>query len=416
MKFRILFYISLSLLILAVSSCKKEVEDFNTEPENDVFHIEILQNPASPGSGEVNLFSTKLGEVVLSWVEQSEDNSELKFARMEGSSWSEPSVIAAGNNWFVNWADFPSVIAHENGQMAAHYLAKNGEGTFAYGVNLVFAKDWGQSWSNPTIPHETKTQTEHGFVTLLPYEEGYFATWLDGRNTGGGHGSEEDHDGHHGAMTLRAAFIDTEGSVKEEFELDDRTCDCCQTTAVITLNGPVVAYRDRSEEEIRDIALVRWDGEGWTSPEIPNPDHWLIPGCPVNGPVLATNGQDVAMAWFTSPDEHSMMKLAFSRDMARNFSKPVRIDLGNAIGRIDMVMVEDGSVYLTWMEATGEQGQLILAHYNKEGQLINQSTIAENRSDRASGFPRMARTEDFLFIAWRDINTEPGIKTIRVKI
>ena len=39
--------------------------------------------------------------------------------------------------------------------------------------------------------------------------------------------------------------------------LDQRVCDCCQTSVAKTQDGPVAIYRDRSEEEIRDIYMVR---------------------------------------------------------------------------------------------------------------------------------------------------------------
>ena len=74
-----------------------------------------------------------------------------------------------------------------------------------------------------------------------------FATWLDGRNTktsGHDHSQME----HSGAMTLRAGVFDSNGSTIDEWELDNMTCDCCQTAAAMTPNGPVVVYRDRSRK------------------------------------------------------------------------------------------------------------------------------------------------------------------------
>ena len=59
-------------------------------------------------------------------------------------------------------------------------------------------------------------------------------------------------------MTLRAAFIDKKGNKINEWELDGRVCDCCQTTAAITNDGPVVVYRDRSDDEVRDMSIVRY--------------------------------------------------------------------------------------------------------------------------------------------------------------
>lgn len=397
------------------SGCSGETNKSSHEDSSkDLSKISMISTPASQGSGEPNLFTNEEGKVFLTWIEENEGFSQLKFSLLSGSAWDVPNVIAEGENWFVNWADFPSLAAKSNGKMAAHYLAKNGKDTFAYGVNLVFSSDEGMTWSNPIVPHETKTETEHGFVSLLPYEEGYFAAWLDGRNTGGGHGTANGE--HQGAMSIRAAFLDNEGNLDQESLLDDKICDCCQTSAVFTGEGPIVAYRDRSDEEIRDISIVRWTGSGWSDPKVVHADNWVIPGCPVNGPVLAASDSNVALAWFTSPDQHSKIKLTFSKDAGETFGSVVQIDNGHPIGRLDMEMIEDGSVYISWMEAQGEIGQIMLAHYSGAGDLIDQFVLADNRSDRASGFPRMTRRGKDLIVAWRDIMNEPKILTARIGI
>jgi len=293
--------------------------------------------------------------------------------------------------------------------MAAHFLAKNGEGPYAYGVNMVFSSN-GTNWSDPTIPHETVTQTEHGFLSLLPYKDGFFGAWLDGRNTGGAHGHGE------GAMSLRGAFLDNKGNVKEEFELDDRICDCCQTTAVITENGPVVAYRDRSEDEIRDMSVVRWTGTEWTEPMTINADNWFIPGCPVNGPVLASNGDKLAAAWFTSPEQQSKINLSFSDDGGASFSEPMKIDLGNPIGRVDMIMLENNEVFVSWMEANRNDATIIVGRFNAQGAVEEPFVLAKNKSERASGFPRMTLAGDHILFAWRDLLGESSVRTARIKI
>ena len=50
-------------------------------------------------------------------------------------------------------------------------------------------------------------------------------------------------------MTLRYASFDGEGNKIEESLLDDKVCDCCQTDAAMTSKGPIIVYRNRSDEE-----------------------------------------------------------------------------------------------------------------------------------------------------------------------
>ena len=103
-------------------------------------------------------------------------------------------------------------------------------------------------------------KSEHGFVSMLPYNnDSFFVTWLDGRTLVGVPKENEQ-------MTLRAAFIDAEGEITNDILLDDKTCECCNTAATMTANGPIVAYRDRSDTEIRDISIVRFVNGNWTGP------------------------------------------------------------------------------------------------------------------------------------------------------
>ena len=90
-----------------------------------------LPAPAGRGSGQPNLAVAPDGRLYLSWIEPlGEGRFSLRFALKEGEGWSAPRVIAEGANWFVNWADFPSMVALPDGSLAAHWLVKSGSETF----------------------------------------------------------------------------------------------------------------------------------------------------------------------------------------------------------------------------------------------------------------------------------------------
>src|SRR5687768_4809384 len=99
------------------------------------------------------------------------------------------------------------------------------------------------------------------------------------------------------SMTLRYATIDANGNLADETQLDERVCECCQTSAAVTSAGPIAVYRDRSATEVRDIYIVRQVNGSWTSPQPVYADNWQINGCPVNGPSVAADGSRVAVAW-----------------------------------------------------------------------------------------------------------------------
>lgn len=141
-------------------------------------------------------------------------------------------------------------------------------------------------------------------------------------------------------MTLRGTIIDKKGNKCSEWELDNGVCDCCQTSAVITFNGPIVIYRDKSEQEIRDMSIVRLVNDKWTLPKTIFPDNRKIEGCTVNGPRTDAQGNSLAVAWFTSPDKKAQVNIVFSTDEGATFGAPIRIDEGKGIGRLDVVMLD----------------------------------------------------------------------------
>ena len=98
------------------------------------------------------------------------------------------------------------------------------------------------------MPHRDNTQTEHGFVSLIPLPDGRLgAVWLDGRNMKDMKDTDE-HAPSPESMTLRYAIVDAEGNLSDESELDERVCECCQTSATVTSDGPIAVYRDRSPD------------------------------------------------------------------------------------------------------------------------------------------------------------------------
>jgi hypothetical protein len=363
--------------------------------------VRELPSPASAQSGQPNLTVAHNGRVYLSWMDRLEGGRvALRFATKETDGWSAPRTIAEGTNWFVNWADFPSLLALPDGSLAAHWLAKSGAGMYAYNVNIARSFDGGKTWSKPFTPHRDGTQTEHGFVSLLPASKDSFtAVWLDGREMAG---NNSDHNaGHgHGTMTLRAATIQRSNALAQEAMLDAKVCECCQTSAAMTALGPVVVYRDRSEQEMRDIAIVRLLNGKWSAPKTVFADGWQINGCPVNGPAVAAADKRVAVAWFTGANNKSQVKLAFSNDAGETFGTPVVIDDGNPAGRVDVLLMPDGTAVVSWLEKLANGGEVRIRKVKSDGSREAAITIAPSGTARSSGFPQMVRAGNSLVFAW----------------
>ena len=367
-----------------------------------------MASPAGRGAGEPFL-SVHDGRVYLSWLEPLDSAHTLKFAVLDGATWSGPRTIRTGRDFFVNWADFPSLRPLADGRLAAHWLQKTGAGTYAYGVRVSQSADGGATWSEATIPHRDSSDTEHGFVTLWEEGNALNAVWLDGRKyNAAGHSPTNE-------MMLVTTTIRSDGTPGAETPLDERVCDCCQTAVAVTSNGPIVTYRDRTADEIRDIYVVRRMGGKWTAPAPVHADGWKIAACPVNGPAIAANGNRVALAWFTAATDSGRVNVAFSDDGGATFGAPVRIDDGRPAGRVDVAMLPEGGALVSWIERTGGDTAAVRARrVSRDGRPAAAVTIATSSAKRASGFPRVVMLGGDAIFAWTEPGTPSAIRVARL--
>ena len=369
-------------------------------PSQPLAALEELTSPAGGGSGEPFLATTSSG-VVLSWLEQIEGRVHaLRISTLDDNQWSAPVTVAERDDFFVNWADFPTVSEVAPGVLAAHWLQRGGSGTYDYGVRVVHSTDGGVTWSEPWLPHEDGTPTEHGFASFLPLGSGAWGlVWLDGREFHAPEGSRASEE-----MTLRFRSVGADGTPAGEVLVDGRICDCCQTDAAVTSQGPLVVYRDRTEDEIRDVYVTRLVEGAWTEGVPVHADGWNIAACPVNGPAASAEGQQVAVAWFTGAGDVPRVKVAFSADAGASFGAPVQVDEGNPAGRVDVLLVEDGSALVSWLERVADGVAEVRARRVwPDGRSTPPTTIASSSDARASGFPRMALDgEGSVLVAWTD--------------
>jgi hypothetical protein len=362
--------------------------------------VTMLPSPAGPRSGEPFLATDASGAVHMSWIERTGDSTHaVRYARLEGDTWSAPSTVIERKDLFVNWADFPSVIATPSGRLLVHWLQRSGNGKYAYDVRIAQSADRGATWSDGNILHADRSPSEHGFVALWNAPgDSVRGAWLDGRFTKGGEGGS-------GAMSLQSIAAAPNGSVGREDAVDLRTCDCCQVAATVTPSGAVIAYRDRTEAEIRDIAVARLVDGKWTTPTIVHEDGWHIEACPVNGPALASRGDTVAIAWFTGAQDTARVRVAFSTDGGQRFAPPVRVDGGTPAGRVGIALDDNGDAIVSWLERVPpEDAEVRVRRVSRSGTRSEPFTVSRTRAARASGFPRIVRLGDTLIAAW----TVPG--------
>jgi hypothetical protein len=313
----------------------------------------------------------------------------------------------------VNWADFPGLVSFGKTNLASLYLEKSANGPYTYDVKLKLSNDSGNTWNLPITPHTDNTNSEHGFVSKLALNDDTLLTvWLDGRQ----YAYAEENDSIAKEMTLRGAILDQNGKMLHEYLVDERVCDCCQTDLAMTAKGPIVVYRDRTEEEVRDIYYSRLIDNEWSEPKPISNDQWTIAGCPVNGPSIAANENRIAVVWFTLNNDNPQVKLAFSNNNGKTFETPIVLNNGNTIGRVDVELLTDNSAIVVWLEIVENNTVIQMQRIHENGAKSKVLTLAKTSEDRSSGFPRLVVKEDTAYLAYTLSGKDLSIKTLAVKI
>ena len=351
------------------------------------------------------------GSLSLSWISSNEgEKSTLNFSQFKEGKWINTQTMATGSDWFVNWADFPAHAINEN-LILSSYLKKSDSGTYTYDVILSLQKLSGEKVKEDFLLHTDGVKAEHGFVSIIPnHNQGFFITWLDGRNT-----VDKDLDGYHKPMTIRFAEITNKGDVIDESELDSATCDCCQTSIAVTNKGPVVVYRDRSDKEVRDIYIARKINGIW---EVPTPIHndgWEINGCPVNGPKVASNSNNLAVSWFTVSNEKPIVNLSFSKSNGASFGTLIKINDDDAIGRVDVAFLNPQEVLVSYIEGDDVGTYLRIKKVSIDGKVSAPITISKIDGGRNSGVPQLEILDNEAFIVWTVFEGKKNqLKTVKL--
>jgi len=390
------------LVLLIVYGCTKD------------YILQPISLKATFQSSEPNLFTSLDGTTYLSFIstDLSSEESKLYFSTLDldNLKWNKPSLINSSADWFVNWADFPRITANNLNGLSVHYLQKSGEDTYSYDIKVMNSSDGGANWSKPLKLHTDNTKTEHGFVSTINYNNDFLSTYLDGRQN-----ELAKHDkGIKPQMTLRSTSYNVDGEILMDKLIDDRVCDCCQTDLGITKsNIPITVYRDRSENETRDIYYSFFKDSNWSIPAVVNNDKWIISGCPVNGPAISTFKNSSSVVWYTEEEGESKLKIAFSENIINGFDDPILINANDPLGRVDIEMISETSSLISYMDIVDEKAYIKVQKINSITGNSKFIIIEEISNTRASGFPKINIIDnDKTIITWTDAQNKYNVKTM----
>ena len=418
--------LTLALLVLASAACHRDAQPPTpavatatataTVDLAKPWSVHDWPLPSTIGSGQPDLAVTPDGRVMLSWISSLPGRRKaLQFVAMadNGHWYSAPRTIAVGNSLMANWANVPHIAQTADGALWVQFMQQHGEG-HAGDVALSRSTDGGFNWSAPIAVNDDGVEAEHGFAALWPAtRDSIGVAWLNGGESGDKgmqHGGADMADGegmHHGEgrTGLHAAVFDMNLQRNDETVLDPKTCDCCQSEIVATSRGPLLAYRDRSDQEVRDIAVVRNDGKTWGKPVPVHADGWVMPGCPVNGPSLAADRDNVVVAWYTAANDKPLVQAARSTDAGDSFAAPVVLEQGAAVQGRAAVALDARQAFVLWIREDANGQSLWLSRRSPDlARELQRIEVAKLQGrGRATGYPQVALRNGEAYIAWTDI-------------
>ena len=398
--------VAVSICVLGLTAC--------SQPPLGPLEVVELDTPAGEFSGQAHLATASDGTAVVSWLEPTIGEAMgLMYSSLAAGSttWSEPAMLSEGEDWFINWADFPSVVPMTDSLWAAHWLVFR-EDFDGYDIVVALSSDRGGSWTDPFVLNTDGLPAEHGFVTLYPYGDNIAAVWLDGRTMFiDGEFAFETPAGEKLGTSLRYALFDAAGQRLVDESIDDMVCDCCQPDIAFPGDEPILIYRDRTPDEVRDIVVRRMvDGE-WQSLQALPADNWTIEACPINGPAIAADGNDVVAAWFSAPDDEPMVRFARSSDGGATFGDAVDVDTEGSFGYVDVELLANGDGVVSWLRSSGDDLALVTRRISESGELhpVEEVTIVD--LSRPLDFPQMMSAGDRLVFLWTDYTSGSDVKT-----
>jgi hypothetical protein len=386
----------------------------NAEPVADGSSVrsEAVAFPGGPGSGQPRLSVGADGAPILSWLEPAGDATALRYATFAAGAFGTPREVTRGDDLMVNWADLPSVQPITRDVWASHWLKFAPDSAGAYHVATAVSNDGGGTWSTPQQLNDDNAMAEHGFVELFAWNDEIAAFWLDGRQLAEWSFDEPDK---LLGTSLRVARLDRGGGIAAREIVDELVCDCCQPDQAMTSTGPVVAYRDRTPEELRDIVVARHVGGRWQPPVTPAADGWHIEGCPVNGPKIAAVGERVGVAWFTAPEGAARVRYAWSTDGAASFEPALELDGAGSFGQVGLLLDANGGAVVSWWRASPGGGtDLALRTVAADGALGELRIVAHSTTAQPVDVPQLVAVGDDVLVAWTSLDGEGIVHVLLV--
>ena len=351
-------------LILLIPSLRAEDDSPAFIVKND-----LVACPAAPGSSAPQLVNAPDGTVYLSWLEPAPAHrTALRFARFDAATrtWSPARTIGEGLDQNVPKNQAPRLAVSDNGSLIALWYPSRDLALTAQST------DGGLSWSAPRVLNRPLRFAQEATIQPLPGGR-VLAAWI-----------EPDQNNH----VLLARIL---GEATPVVIVDEMVSAGSSPSLIAFPDGSaLVAYRGHTADGVQDIRTARFDDGKWSAPVMLSYDRWKPASPPRDGPALTGRGPHIAAAWFTAAGD-ARINVGVSDNAGFQWLVPNRVDDIAPLGCVGLVLIDDGSQLVSWVERVQDELVVLLRRISPRGTLSVPVMLARTVDGPT---PQLARVKD----------------------
>lgn len=335
----------LTFLIALVLVCSALRADDGTP--GFVVKNDLIASPAAPGSTAPQLVNAPDGTVYLSWLEPAHDrHTALRFARFDAASrtWSPARTIGESFAQAVPANLTPSLAVSPVSTLAALWHPAANLAT------LTTSTDGGLNWSRPVVLNRPSRLATNAAFQPLPNGQ-FIAAWIEPEDKGG-------------ALVARTTAPDAAPVVVDP----SVSAGCTPALAIFPDGTALIAYRGLSPDGLRDIRTARFHDGRWDTPAILSADNWKPLTASLDSPALVSRGIHTAAAWFAASDG-ARVNVSASDNAGAQWLMANRVDDIAPLGFPGLVLFDDGSQLVSWIERAATNQVLLIRHISARGML-----------------------------------------------
>jgi len=187
-------------------------------------------------------------------------------------------------------------LAPRSGKPPAVIVVWTTKGTAGTKLLQARSDDGGRTFGHSAIVPGSDAAGNRGWESLTVASGGTVdAVWLDHREMTG-------HESHMSPEQSKLYFAALDGSAPPR-ALTGGVCYCCKTSVATGPDGSIyAAWRHVYPGNVRDIAFTASHdgGRSFAAPIRVSEDHWILDGCPDDGPAIAVDRQNrIHVVWPT---------------------------------------------------------------------------------------------------------------------